>query len=216
MFNHTVLVIGLALWAGQFYVAGAFGWLTGRQMRRQFPGKSILPLLWHGGIWYDFPLTFYLAYLAQRHPEWEFYPWTGCLVLGYAASWYMHTYVYAPATQRNPDPTIVVTQEAHTQNGKVSAVGWLHEAFFGMMFGIVILEYVFSKRVIASELWTTSAFLVGLVFVGNHMVLGIIKALTGKPRQYRASPLTSRIGWTTVIGCAIAATAAALIRLHFM
>lgn len=212
MFNDVILFVGLVLWGGQYVLAGLHGWLTPAQMRAHFPNESILPLLWHGGIWYDFPLTFWLAWLVNRHPEWSVWQWIIALALGCAGSFCMHKYVYAPATLPNPDPSIVVTQEAHVQNGHVTVVGDLHVAFFGLMFGIVINEVLFAKDPSPVELWATGGFLIGLLFVGNHMVLGIIKELTGGPIEYRGEPLKNLIGWGTVGGGAAVALFVCLAR----
>ncbi len=75
MFNAYILGIGLILWLLQYGLAYDAGWLTPNGMREQFPGQSVLPLLWHGGIWFDLPLTFWLAYIAKKHPEWGEWQW---------------------------------------------------------------------------------------------------------------------------------------------
>src|SRR5665213_2268528 len=99
MFDNGILTAGLILWGSQYLLAWALGSLTPSQMRAgTYANDSILPLIWHGGIWYDLVLTFWLSYLAKQHPEWSEWQWTFALALGFAASWFMHFKVYAPAT----------------------------------------------------------------------------------------------------------------------
>jgi hypothetical protein len=197
MFDARILIIGLVLWAVQYLLAGIFESLIPSGMRGQFPHESILPLVWHGGIWFDLPLTFWVAYLTKQHPEWNGIVWSIGLATGFVASWFMHFKVYAPATLPSLDPNAIVTQEAHVQEGKVTEVGWAHMVFFGITFAILINEAFFSKNPSLSELWATTAIVTVLLFVGNHMVLGSIKELFGIPIDYRGKPLQSLIGWTT-------------------
>ena len=211
MTDTLILSLGLSLWGAQYFFAWLGGSLTIQQMRDRFPGDSRLPLLWHGGIWYDFPLTFWLAELAKRHPEWTWWQWSLMLIAGSATSWFMHAYVYAPAT--NNESGRIVTQESHVQDGEVTFVGWLHAVFFGIMFAIVGLEFVFSDEPSPAELWTTSMFLIGLLVVGNHFVLGAIKALrNGSPLDYSGQPLKSPTGWMTILGGSVTLVALTLLR----
>lgn len=212
LFDGRVLVIGMLLWAVQYLMAWENNWLTAMQMRDQFPSDSILPLAWHGGIWFDFPLTFWLAYLVRQHPEWTWWQWLISLVIGFGTSAFMHYIVYAPATLPNTNPMVVVTQEAHVQYGKVTGpVGMPHAIFFGIMFAILINFAIFSQNPSPFELWTTAAIVVVLLFVGNHMVLGLVKEwiILG---DYRGDPLHSGIGWATIIGGGAVATVICILR----
>lgn len=213
MFDRNILTIGLVLWVAQYALAGGAHSLLPSQMRGQFPNESILPLVWHGGIWFDLPLTFYLAWLTKKHPEWNSLVWTVTLVIGFAASWFMHYKVYAPATLPNPDLSVVVTQEAHVENGKVTIVGWVHMVFFGIMMAALLNEAIFSKAPSLGELVVTTIVVTVLLFVGNHMILGLIKVWTGgEPIDYRGKPLESIIGWSTVFGGAGAGTLICVLR----
>ncbi len=123
----------------------------------------------------------------------------------------MHFKVYAPATLPNADTTVIVTQEAHVQEGNVTGVGWAHFVFFGVMFAIIVNEAFFSKNPPPGELWATAAIVIALLIVGNHMVLGIVKQMAGLV-EYQGDPLRSVIGWSTVLGGAAAAIAICIAR----
>lgn len=210
--DTLIVFFGVALWSAQYAIASLVGSLSPRQMRERFFGQSILPLIWHGGIWFDLPLTFFLAYLTYTHPEWTWWQWLVSLGVGGYASWFMHTKLYAPATKRVSDPRVIVTQESHVQNGAVTVVGSLHGVFFALMMAVILNEGLFSKQPSAKELWVTVGVVATLLFVGNHMVLGIVKALTGKPVDYKAQPLKSAPGWATVVGGTFAAVTIVLLR----
>ncbi len=188
IFSAWVLWSGLTLWVLQYIIAQIYGWLTPTQMRSEFPDGSILPLVWHGGIWLDLPLTFLLAYIVSKYGMWwspSEWLWMG--VVGTLASAFMLA-SYRSGT----------TPEAHVQNHRLTPLGYVLFVYMSGAFTILLLFFIYSSPT-REMVIAVGIFLVVLITVGNHFVLGIVK-----PEGYFDKPLRSLSGWATVgVGTAI-------------
>src|SRR4051812_12850106 len=138
--------------------------LTVAQMRARGFNQG-LPFAWHFAMWGDLfvisPLT---AYLVDRfHPQWSRPTVILSLAVGFISSAVLHwSYTFA------------VFPEAHVIGHALTGAGVIHIFYMGLAIAIFVQFFLFTKTVPALSLALVSALVFVHVFVGTHMVLGLI------------------------------------------
>ncbi|MBI2410162.1 hypothetical protein HYV30_03950 [Candidatus Kaiserbacteria bacterium] len=184
----TVFACVAAVFELTVVVQGTFAWLDGYFWPSQMPTRHGLPFAAHGGMWGDLVLSLLFAGMvtyAYMNGGWSLWAVVLAAALGYLGSHLMHETYKGSAIL-----------EAHVRHGKLTEVGWVHEAYMAAALAIILLYYFASPYTI--WMWLVSAVLVVHVFVGNHMVLGMIA-----PKWYPGRPLASVQGWVAIGGTAV-------------
>jgi hypothetical protein len=167
--------------------------LTVAQMRHQSIAQG-LPFIWHFGMWGDALVVSGLAaYVVGRY----LHQWRArttmlfSLALGFAsAAFFSWTY------------TLSGMPEAHVQSHRLTAVGVEHFFYMGIALAVFIQFCFFTTNISTQLLGAVSFLLLVHVFVGTHMVLGILNIVYPQA-WYPAQPLRSIPGWTIVVSLAL-------------
>jgi hypothetical protein len=165
--------------------------LTVAQMR----GRGIsqgLPFVWHFAMWGDFlvisPLAAYV--IGQYHRRWSLRSLLASLAIGLISSGFLH-WLYSLSGM----------PEAHIQNHALTAAGWVHAIYMWIAFSIFVQFFLFTQNVAPRVLGVVSVLLLIHVFIGTHMVLGIIN-IEFPQDWYPGQPLRSIPGWVTIAALA--------------
>lgn len=147
-----------------------------------------LPFAWHLAMWGDLLVISPLAaYAVGRYSNtWRLDVLMWSVAIGVVASTGLHL-IYIQSS----------FPEAHVQNHALTAAGWLHAIYMAAAVAILAQFLFFTPEVPAAFLWAISVLIVLHVFVGNHMLLGLIKLRMPLP-WYSPQPLKSYVGWATI------------------
>lgn len=177
----------------QAVLAYRSGFLTVVQMR-QLGINQGLPFVWHFAMWGDlFIISELASYIIGRYlRQWNNRQMLISLLLGLSLSALLHwTYTFSEIP------------EAHAQNHLLTGAGVLHFFYMAVAFAIFTQFFFFTKDVSSKLLIGVSVLLSAHVFIGTHMVLGII-AIIFPLDWYSGQPLKNLFGWaivaTVVIG----------------
>jgi hypothetical protein len=166
---------------------------TVAQMQQRGTGEG-LPFVWHFGLWGDiFIISPLAAHVAGRY----FLRWlrdyrslisiaTGCALASLLSWAYTHSNILS----------------VHIQNHELTAAGELHLGYMALTLAIFTQFLFFTKHDSIGLLRTTSVLLLIQVFIGTHMVLGILD-LNYPLGWYLDRPLKSLFGWAIVCATAI-------------
>ncbi|MDE1919210.1 MAG: hypothetical protein KGH56_00770 [Patescibacteria group bacterium] len=148
--------------------------------------KAGLSFIEHAGMWADLiVLSPLLAIIvAYRGEEWSLADIMIAGVFGLAVSVGMHEQY-----KQIPWP------EAHVQNGGLTLVGWIHVVYMAVAVGKLGLYFLSGEY--TSYMWWVSLVVVGIVFVGNHMLFG-----SNPPEHYPGRPIENVGGWLAIAGTA--------------
>lgn len=181
------LVIVQALLAWQDHI------LTLSQMR-QAGIEQGLPFVWHFAMWGDLLIVSGLAsYIIGRYSFiWDIRKILFSFVLGFAL-----------ATVLSWTYTFSGIYGAHVQNHSLTIIGVIHLVYMAIALAVFIQFFFFTTNVSMRLLRMTCILIFVHVFVGTHMVLGIINAISPLD-WYPDQPLRSIFGWlilaTIVLG----------------
>jgi hypothetical protein len=182
-----VLALLECLVLAEFVLAYRDDFLNVAQMRhRGF--EHGLPFVWHFAMWGDLLVISPLAaYLVHRfHPRWHRERVTLSLVVGFISSAALHwTYRFAPFP------------ETHVVDHALTGAGWVHLLYMGFAISIFIQFFLFTETVSTACLCVVSALVFLHVFVGTHMLLGLIN-LAYPQDWYAGEPLKSLAGWMII------------------
>lgn len=152
-----------------------------------------LPFVWHFGMWGDvFIVSGLAAYVIDRYShDWRVRWILLSLALGFiSAALFSWTYTFS------------VMPEAHVQDHCLTAAGVGHLFYMAITLSVFIQFFFFTEHISAQLLRTVSVLLFVHVFLGTHMVLGILNAVFSLD-WYPAQPLKSVFGWMTVAALAL-------------
>ncbi len=140
------------------------GMLTAYQMRQKYPQHPQgLPFIGHFGMWGDlFIITSLVGLIVALYSEqWSLTQMLVMAGIGMALSIAMHcVYVMTPF----PDSL--------AWKGGISAAGWMHVLYMGIVFAVVGLLFFCTTNVSPPFLVFVSVLLTVHVAIGNHIVLG--------------------------------------------
>jgi hypothetical protein len=182
----TTFFLFEALVVAQGWLAYHDQFLTVTQMRASGVNSG-LPFLYHFGMWGDLVISLLAAFIVGRflkswRPRWI----AASLVTGFAISAYMHwTYLSASFP------------EAHVQNHQLTPAGWVHALYMALALAVFTQFFLFTANIPRAVLRLISVLLVAHVFLGTHMVLGLID-LYEPLGWYPAQPLRSFEGWAVI------------------
>jgi len=177
-----------SLVAAQFLLSYRDGLLTYRQMNSRGLGNG-LPLVWHFGVWSDgLMLSGLLAWLVFKYVEAlrlkSLIPTsTVALVITLAMTW---GYVSSDIPG------------GHVVDHALTAAGWVHTAYMWMALTIVLAFFLGTPHVLPRDKAIVSWLLLGHVFVGTHMLLGLLNLINHALPWYREAPLESFAGWAVI------------------
>jgi hypothetical protein len=167
--------------------------LTLTQMRHRGIDHG-LPFVWHFAMWGDLLIVSPLAaYLVGRYfHQWRVRWMLLSLAIGFAfaglLSW-LYTFSGMP--------------EAHIQNHRLTAAGVGHLIYMGITLSVFLQFFIFTQETPIWLLRLVSVLLLFHVFIGNHMALGLLDAVS-KFDWYPGQPLKSFFGWATIAAVAVA------------
>jgi hypothetical protein len=162
---------------------------TVAQMRQRGFDQG-LPFAWHFAMWGDlFVISPLAAYLVDRfHDQWSRPRMLLSLAIGLISSAVLHwTYTFG------------VFPEAHVIGHALTGAGVVHLFYMGLAIAIFVQFFLFTKTVPARSLAAVSTLVLLHIFVGTHMVLGLIN-LSYPQDWYAGEPLKSAAGWTIILG----------------
>jgi hypothetical protein len=161
--------------------------LTVSQMQQRGVAKG-LPFLWHFGMWGDvFVVSGLAAYLVGHYssrwrPKWIL----TSIAIGFVATG-LFSWLY----------TLSGMPEAHVQNHALTAAGRIHAIYMCIAFAVFLQFFLFTQDVAPRTLGIVSVLLLVHVFIGTHMLLGLINIALPQ-NWYPAQPLRSIVGWITI------------------
>jgi hypothetical protein len=166
--------------------------LTVAQMQQRGVAQG-LPFLWHFAMWSDLAIISPLAaYLVGKYGRrWSPLTMLMSLGIGLVLSASLH-WLYLQSAM----------PETHVQNYALTPAGWVHAIYMGVAVGLFIQFFFFTDDVVQRVLGIVSVLVLIHVFIGNHMLLGLIN-LAFPQDWYPARPLKSIIGWSTVAAVAL-------------
>jgi hypothetical protein len=172
----------------QALLAQRDGYLTASQMVERHGGTG-LPFIWHFGMWGDFIIVSPLigVIVGTCSPQWRV---TGVIVaagIGLVGSLLMGC-VYALGT----------IPQVHVHEHQTTVAGWIHLLYTAVTLSILCLFYLGTPRLPMTILVVATALLTIQLFVGTHMVLGLLKS-AGRVPWYPDQPLKSVVGWTILL-----------------
>jgi hypothetical protein len=176
----------------QVILADRENFLTARQMQ-QNGIRYGLPFLWHFGMWSDFLFISPLCGLivGRYSKDWSSSSFFACAVLAFFAtallSW-SYTFATVP--------------EAHVRNHQLTTIGLLHAVYMWLSLSIFLQFFIFTSDVPQRFTQIVSILLVVHVFVGTHMLLGLI-ALVFPIDWYISLPLENQTGWLIILSLAL-------------
>lgn len=161
--------------------------LTVAQMQQRGVAQG-LPFAWHFAMWSDLTIISPLAaYLVGRYcRSWTPLRMLTSLGIGLGASIALHVLYLSSGLP-----------EAHVQNHALTPAGWVHAIYMSVATALFVQFLFFTEDVAQSILGIVSILLLIHVFIGNHMLLGLIN-LIAPHDWYPAQPLRSLAGWGTV------------------
>lgn len=175
------LVIAQAIFAYRDHI------LTVSQMRQRGIEEG-LPFVWHFAMWSDLliisPLAGYLV--AQCFRQWSPRQVLASLAIGFIVSGILHWFY-----------TLSTMPQAHVQNHALTPAGYVHFVYMGLTLAVFAQFLFFMSDVPTILLRVTSVLLFIHVFIGTHMVLGILSKVV-RLDWYPARPLLSIEGWVMV------------------
>ena len=176
----------------QAYFAYRDNFLTVAEMRLRGIDQG-LPFVWHFAMEGDLLLVSPLAaYLVGRYVHrWRFGSALVSLVVSFAAASalsYFYTFSGMP--------------EAHIQNHALTAAGVGHLFYMAFAFAVFTQFFFFTRDISERLLKAVSGLLVVHVFIGTHMMLGIL-GVAFPLDWYPGQPLKSPFGWITVTAVAL-------------
>jgi len=186
---HALIVFALleCLVFLQAFLAYQDRFLTVSQMRQGGIDQG-LPFLWHFAMWSDLviisPLATYLV--GQYYRRWSLLSMLVSFGIGLVSSALLHR-LYSLSGM----------PEAHVQNHALTAAGMIHAIYMCIAFAVFIQFFLFTKDIAPWVLRVVSVLLLVHVFIGTHMLLGLIN-IAFPQDWYPAQPLRSIIGWATV------------------
>jgi hypothetical protein len=156
----TVAGIGLALWLLQALFAWCGKMLTPKQMQKYGIEQGV-PFTGHGSTWFVlFGLIPLIATLYTLFaPEWTSQEWVLGGIFGFIISAGMH-FVYTKV----PFPDYMV------KNGRLSWAGNTHFVLFTGAITVLALFFFATLNPPPALVLFTSWYMIGHVFVGNHML----------------------------------------------
>jgi hypothetical protein len=148
-----------------------------------------LPFVWHFGMWSDvFIVSPLAAYVMGRFSSsWRVRWILLSLALGIVGSIVM-SWSY----------TLSDLQEAHVQNHRLTPAGVAHGVYMALALAIFTQFLFFTQNASSRLLRVVSTLLVLHVFIGTHMMLGLLNLATPL-KWYPATPLTSLTGWGIIV-----------------
>jgi hypothetical protein len=175
----------------QGFLAYGDRFLTVSQMHERGIGHG-LPFLWHLAMWSDLviisPLAAYLV--GQYRGKWSLRSTLACLTIALVSAGSLH-WLYS----LSPMP------EAHVRNRALTGPGMVHAIYMFITFAIFLQFLLFTHGVSRRILGLVSVLLLIHVFIGTHMVLGIVTMMFPQD-WYSAEPLKSVPGWATIVATA--------------
>lgn len=177
----------------QLLLAHQDSFLNVAQMRARGFDQG-LPFAWHFAMWGDlFVISPLAAYLVDRfHSQWSRPTVILSLAIGFVSSAVLHwTYTFA------------VFPEAHVIGHALTGAGVVHVLYMGLAIAVFVQFFLFTRTVPAISIAVVSALVWLHVFVGTHMVLGLINH--AYPQDwYPGEPLKSMAGWVIFVGVGLA------------
>jgi hypothetical protein len=151
-----------------------------------------LPFVWHFAMWSDLLLiTPLAAYIISRYQkQWRICWLIGSVVIGFSVSAGLH-YLY----------TFSAIPEAHIQNHELTPAGFVHFVYMAITFAVFFLFFV-TPNPTHKMLAVVSVLLLLHIFVGTHMLLGILSRYIPQD-WYSGDPLKSIAGWATIASAAV-------------
>lgn len=175
----------------QAFLAYEDRFLTVSQMRQRGIDQG-LPFAWHFAMWSDLviisPLAAYL--IGQYHRRWSLPSMLASLAIGLVSSGFLH-WLYSHSGM----------PEAHVQNHALTAAGMVHAIYMCIAFSVFLQFFLFTQDVAPRVLGVVSVLLLIHVFIGTHMVLGILN-IAFPQDWYPGQPLRSILGWATIVALA--------------
>lgn len=181
----TFLILQVLV-ASQYVLANQDKFLTVGQMKSRGIARG-LPLVHHYGIVGD---LFYLSFVISIIVGMYFATWSWSAIgiaLGIAAV----IGVILGGIWLLPD-----TPEAHMMNHRPTVVGVVHGIYMVPVIMVLLLLYFFTPQPNPTLLLVVSVVLVMHLFVGQHMLLGVLKWMSPADYfWYPDRPLRNWLGW---------------------
>ena len=180
-------------------LVGVQAWLAYRDSfftANQMIGKGVahgLPFIWHFGMWGDIFIISPLVAIAigAFWPEWSARSLAISLciglILGLVFSW---------------SYTLSNTSDAIVQQHKLTPCGWLHLIYMSLCIFVLTELFLFTDRLSGNFLKLSGALLVTHVFLGTHMVFGLIQKVAAFS-WYADHPLQSINGWFIIVSVSV-------------
>jgi hypothetical protein len=191
--GSLVFLVFEALVALQGVLAHRDSMLTIAEMHARGISQG-LPFLWHLGMWGDALIVCPLAaFITGRYwSRWRAPDLQSAALIAIASSWAL-SWLF----------TFGTTPEAHVLDQHLTLTGWVHAVYMAAAFTVFLQFLFFTEQVSKFTLRVTSALLVLHVFLGTHMMLGVVQLV--RPLDwYPAHPLASIPGWIMLGSLAIA------------
>lgn len=186
----------------QLVLAHRDGFFTAAQMRSRGVPRG-LPIAWHFGIWGDGMVISGLVAMIISEC-WLQWAWTDIRRAGSIALGAVVIFQLLWMTSATPEAHLTPrAKPGKVFRQKPSATGYAHDVYFVLAFTAFLMLYFWTPQPPRTLLIATSFILVAHVWVGNHMLLGLISCFKELP-WYPDRPLRNPVGWTTVIVLAVA------------
>jgi hypothetical protein len=179
----------------QYYLADTISFRTVKQMNARGIAEG-LPLNYHYGIAGD---KIYLSLLialivAWLWPQWQVYDMSKVFIYALGISVALGVLWCLPTTP-----------EAHMVNHSPTMVGLVHGVYMIPVIMILLLAFFYTPQPYILLLILVAVVFTLHLFVGQHMLLGLQKAIDPfNYRWYPDQPLTNWLGWTFLFALAIA------------
>lgn len=189
----VALICFEALVFAQAFLAYRDRFFTVAQMRDRGIDQG-LPFLWHFGMWGDaLVISGLAAYIIGRF----FYSWRlgttlVSLAIGLLSAAIM-SWIY----------TFSGIPEAHVQDHRLTAAGMVHLVYMAIALAVFLQFFLFTDGASVRLLRMASMLLTAHVFIGTHMLLGIL-TIVHPLAWYPVQPLKSVLGWITFAAVAFA------------
>jgi hypothetical protein len=163
---------------------------------RQYGFSQGLPFLWHFGMWGDAVVISPLVALVVGRYSYE-WKWKTLFYAALTAT--LVTILYGWIFTLSDYP------EAHVQHHRLTTAGIIHLIYMLPTLTVFLIFFLATNRVSKRFAITVSVIIVLHVFVGTHMVLGIINWLYPLD-WFPGQPLRSMTGWITILVLALILT----------
>jgi len=172
----------------QGWLAYSDQFLTVSQMQARGVAQG-LPFVWHFGMWGDLlVISPIAAYIAGRYAmSWRLRNTLISIAVGLLAA-ILLSWLFT----RSDVP------EAHVQNHQLTLTGLTHGFYMAIAFAVFTQFFIFTRNISDLLLRLVSAFLLIHVFIGTHMILGILKEAHWI-NWYPGQPLESKTGYRRVL-----------------